>query len=537
MPDNPQDTPAPPPPPANDILASVEAKIRSAESILVALSADPSVDELAAAIALTMMLDKIGKHATAIFSGAIPKSINFLDPEQTLEPNTNSLQDFIITLNKDKADHLRYKVEGEFVKIFITPYRTELSEKDLKFSRGDYNVNLVITLNVSSASALDAALAEHGRIMHDASSINITTGTPGKFADIEWSDPGASSVSEIVTTLAGSLKDQESLVDKTIATVLLTGLMAATNRFGNERTTPATMTLASKLMSIGADQRLIASNIIAAEPESAPPSPPPVPESNKLTISHGESEPEVETPPAPEPAPELAPEPAPESTTPPTPTPAPIEPTPEQELEQIIEPPKPPAVGPVGSLMDELAAASEPTPAATGKDYSSMIEEELASDNPAADSTPEVPSAPEANHIPDMGYDQAPSGEADVTPPTDTGESYIVNKPTTVIQPLSAQAPPPAPAPTIPEPAPEPAPNPLPMPDAEALPPPPAPFDPNAGEIAPPPPVLPTVQPIQPASPPVMPEPTNLGQQPAMQDQVYIPQVNDPATFNLPTNQ
>lgn len=47
-------------------------KIATAKSVLVALSNNPSMDETAAAFGLTLMLDKVGKHATAIYSGATP---------------------------------------------------------------------------------------------------------------------------------------------------------------------------------------------------------------------------------------------------------------------------------------------------------------------------------------------------------------------------------------------------------------------------------------------------------------------------------
>ena len=186
-------------------LDKVLKRVGEAENVLVALSDSPSVDEMAAAIGLTMALDSIGKHATAIYSGKTPNVLEFLDPQKTFETNTNSLQDFIIALNKEKADHLRYKVDGDFVKVYITPYRTTISENDLEFSRGDFNVDLVISLNVAAATDLDGALKEHGRIMHDASAVNITNHEPGKFGEIEWSEPGASSISEMVTKLSFKL--------------------------------------------------------------------------------------------------------------------------------------------------------------------------------------------------------------------------------------------------------------------------------------------------------------------------------------------
>ena len=254
------------------VLNQVIEKIDAAKNVLVALSTNPSVDEMAGAIGLTMLLDKMGKHATAIYSGETPNALEFLKPKETFESNVNSLQDFIIALDKEKADHVIYKVDGGFVKIFITPYKTALTEEDLVFSRGEFNVDLVIALNVKSVNDFDNVLREHGRIMHDAGAIDITTSEPGKLGEIEWSDLEASSVCEMIANYAMQLKDI-SLVSKSVATALLTGIVAATGRFSNEKTKPKTMALASRLMAAGADQQLIAANVtsdLTAEPEPEP---------------------------------------------------------------------------------------------------------------------------------------------------------------------------------------------------------------------------------------------------------------------------
>lgn len=334
-------------PKATDIVAQVAERIRTSDNVLVALSKDPSVDELSAALGLTFMLDKIGKRATAIFSGAIPNAIEFLEPEKTFEANTDSLQDFIIALDKEKADHLRYKIDGDYVKVFITPYKTTINESDMEFSHGDYNVDLVISLNVSEVGDLDAALSEYGRIMHDATSINITAGAAGNFGDIEWGNPEASSVSEMVGSLADAIKDKDDILDKSISTALLAGIVAATNRFSNERTTAETMALASKLMAAGADQQLISSSIpveiltedvvdanadfAESEPAPAPVAVAVAPEDTKIDIENpaqdlpatpvaepiaksapAESEPVVTPEPVAEPEPKPTPAPAPE---------------------------------------------------------------------------------------------------------------------------------------------------------------------------------------------------------------------------------
>ena len=243
-----------------NVLVQVAEKISAAQNVLVALSSDPSVDEMAAAIGLTLFLDKLGKRATAIYSGVTPNALEFLKPEKTFESSADALQDFVVALNKEKADHVRYKLDGDYVKIYITPYRTRISENDLGFSYGDYNVDLVIALDVANGLDLDAALREHGRIMHDAVLINITTANPGKFGGIEWSDKTASSVSEMIAKLIYSANSSVK-IGKDEATAFLTGIVAATNRFSNAKTTPTTMQVASKLMDSGANQQLVSKNI------------------------------------------------------------------------------------------------------------------------------------------------------------------------------------------------------------------------------------------------------------------------------------
>ena len=246
-----------------DAVSKVADKIQHATNILIALSKDPNVDEISAAIALAFVLDQQKKHVTAIYSGQTPNALEFLRPEETFQKDISGLQDFIIALNKSKADHLIYQVEGDYVKILITPYKGQIKKEDLEYSYSDYNVDLVIVFNVNSGSEIDSALSEYGRIMHDAMAINITSSMPGRFADLEWSDPSKSSVCEMVYDLLSELE-----IDNTpqeVATALLTGILSATERFSNNRTKPTTMAVASKLMEAGADQQLISSNILKAE--------------------------------------------------------------------------------------------------------------------------------------------------------------------------------------------------------------------------------------------------------------------------------
>lgn len=234
-------------------------RIKQANNILVTVSNNPSVDQLAACIGLTLTLNKMGKHATAVFSGAIPSTLEFLQPNKTIEKNTDSLRDFIIALDKSKADKLRYKVEDRVVKIFITPYRTSISDKDLEFSQGDFNVDVVVALGVHSQAELDQAITVHGRILHDATIITMNVKPGGELGGVNWLDPAASSLSELAVELADSL--DKKVIDGQIATAFLTGIVAETERFSNGKTTPRTMSISAELMGEGANQQLVATKL------------------------------------------------------------------------------------------------------------------------------------------------------------------------------------------------------------------------------------------------------------------------------------
>lgn len=243
-------------------LQQVVAPIRDANNVLVTINNNPTVDQLAACIGLTLVLNKLGKHSTAVFSGEVPSTLEFLKPEETFEKDTSSLRDFIIALDKSKADKLRYKVEDDVVKIFITPYKTSIGEQDLGFSQGDFNVDVVIALGVEEKKNLDEAILSHGRILHDATVISINTQTSSRVGSINWSDQEASSLCEMVTDVAQNLS--KDVLDKQNSTALLTGIVAETDRYSNEKATPHTMSVAGALMSAGASTQLVSNELDSA---------------------------------------------------------------------------------------------------------------------------------------------------------------------------------------------------------------------------------------------------------------------------------
>jgi nanoRNase/pAp phosphatase (c-di-AMP/oligoRNAs hydrolase) len=277
-------------PVVNNAFAQVVEAVQGGKNVLVTVGTNSTVDELSSALGLTFLLGKLDKHATAVFSGEIPHAMEFLDPEKTFERTVDSLRDFIIALDKEKADKLRYKVEDDVVKIFITPYKTIISEKDLEFTQGDFNVDVVVALGVAKREELDKAITAHGRILHDATVITVNAGgKTSNLGSIDWNDAQASSTAEMLVSLSGAFG--QDLLDPQISTAFLTGIVAETNRFSNEKTSPKVMSISAQLMAAGANQQLIATNLrqegmisesVNSEAAKRPPE-----DASEMVLNHG----------------------------------------------------------------------------------------------------------------------------------------------------------------------------------------------------------------------------------------------------------
>jgi nanoRNase/pAp phosphatase (c-di-AMP/oligoRNAs hydrolase) len=270
-------------------------RLKSAQNVVVTVGRQPTVDEVAAAIGLARMLTKVGKQVSAIISTPVPKVLKFLKPEAVVSTDFGKLRDLVIELDKEKADKLRYKAEKDVVKVFITPYKAALSEKDLRFSQGDYNADTVVVIGAASRDQLDKAILEHGRILQEATIVTLSVGEKApNIGAVNWHEPSASSVSELLVSVADAL--QTGLLDSDISQALLAGIIAATDGFRGKATSPKVMTIAAQLMAGGADQQKIMQEFERYSARPAPAKDRESTESDKTTL-------EIPHEPSPGPAP------------------------------------------------------------------------------------------------------------------------------------------------------------------------------------------------------------------------------------------
>ena len=224
------------------------------------------------------------RNATVVFQGPLAKGIDFLKPDQFVSSNTDSFRDFIIKIDSKKVDKLFYKhnsIKNE-VLIHLSPFRNlkGITDKDLKFSRSDINVDAVVTLGLARLADLDKQLIPPGVFHHsqlitlmagdqpcalvdnvydlDTEADSVTAVNPGR--PVNWQKPEASCLNEMVYELAKGLKLN---INQKTGTILMTGLIAATQRFKSKTTSARCLYIAAELMkTIGRDaHQLIVTNL------------------------------------------------------------------------------------------------------------------------------------------------------------------------------------------------------------------------------------------------------------------------------------
>jgi hypothetical protein len=235
--------------------------IRQAESILIVTGQRPNVDQVTAVLALSVVLRKLGKKVSAIVSDQLPAGIDFL-PTKALDKSMDGLRDFILKVDLAKAevDKLKYTIEEGKLNIHVTPFKGKFTPGDVTYAYGDFHYDLAVVIGVPSRSRIDKVLVDNDGFFEKVPVVNIDFHrTNEQFGAINLVETNAASLSEIIVAMAESL--QNGIIDAEIGTVLLTGIMASTDRFTATHTSPKALTVAAQLMAAGADQQLVVKSL------------------------------------------------------------------------------------------------------------------------------------------------------------------------------------------------------------------------------------------------------------------------------------
>lgn len=240
--------------------------IAAAESVLITTGQHPTVDQVAAVMALALILRKLGKKVTAMVSDQIPYQMNFLASD-ILDTKFTGLRDFIMKLDLSKAevDKLKYTIEDGKLNVHITPFKGSFSQSDVAFEHGAYHYDIAVVLGVPNRSRVDR-IYEQNKNLFEIPIVNIDFHRSNEnYGAINLIEPMAASLAEILLALGESL--QQGILDEQLATVMLTGIMASTDRFTATHTTAKSLTVAAQLMAAGAKQQNVVKGLYKSSPK------------------------------------------------------------------------------------------------------------------------------------------------------------------------------------------------------------------------------------------------------------------------------
>lgn len=248
------------------IRKQIVSLVKRSERILIMPSTPVDGDSLGSALALYLAFKKIGKEVTVVCADPVPDTFQFLPTTKVISDEFTAANDFIVTLDcqKAKIKTIRTKLERDKVNIIITAKKGQFSSSDVSFSHGPHKYDLIITVDTGDLEQLGRFYEDNPELFVNLPLINIDHhASNSNFGKINYIDIMSSSTTELLIPLIEDFEEEfdKKLIDEDTATLLLAGIVTDTGSFQNANTTPRSFANAAFLIKHGARQQEIIQHI------------------------------------------------------------------------------------------------------------------------------------------------------------------------------------------------------------------------------------------------------------------------------------
>lgn len=244
--------------------------IKTAQKILITGHSDLNGDAVGAMIALDLVLSKMGKETTIVASERIEESLYFLPgTANRVQKDISGTRDFVVKLDTEKTpiEKISYEKEDHSLNIHITPRSGQISEKEIIFSQGSFQFDLIFVLDTPDVEKIDPVYDRYTELFFETPIVNIDHHAGNEyFGTVNLVDLTATSTCEILVSIIESFGAGN--FDEDVATCLLTGIISDTASFKNTNTTPKSLTISAQMLAAGARQQEIIQNLYKTKPLS-----------------------------------------------------------------------------------------------------------------------------------------------------------------------------------------------------------------------------------------------------------------------------
>ncbi|MFA5076605.1 MAG: DHH family phosphoesterase [Patescibacteria group bacterium] len=220
-------------------------------------------DSLAAALALFLILKKLGKKADIVCDNLVlPRSYRFLPQNEIVQSQLRNPRKMIISIDetKTKVEDFSYDLADGQLKIYITPKNDNFGPQDVKATLSSWLYDLIITIDTPELESLGKVYTNHRDFFYEKPIINIDYSPANEqYGQINLVDLTASSSCGVIYNLIQ--KWDEGLFDADINTCLLTGIIDKTKGFKTGMISPKTLNISSQLIENNARRAEIVKNL------------------------------------------------------------------------------------------------------------------------------------------------------------------------------------------------------------------------------------------------------------------------------------
>lgn len=243
--------------------------LRKSNSILVVIGKNIEGDTVGSALAINLILEKMGKTCDIVSNENPNAKFSFLPNIEKINPGINIIRDFIISVNikEHPIKEIHYEAAGDKLNIYLSGQTTRMSKEKIEAKLANPNYDLLIVLNSPDLSSLGEFYEKNTDFFFNIPIINIDHSPSNEnFGKINMVDILSSSTAEVLTKLFYIL--DKKIFDEKISTCLLTGIISETNCFQAPNTAPSTLICSANLIMQGADQSQIVTHLYKTKPIS-----------------------------------------------------------------------------------------------------------------------------------------------------------------------------------------------------------------------------------------------------------------------------
>jgi len=213
-------------------------------------------DAAAGVLALHTVLKKSGKTSIAVAPDKIPQQLQFLPNADSVSQTLGTGSDFIISIpTKSVKIKNVHATEHEEVVDLVLQTDGIINPEELTFRRHTERFDVIVVLGADSLEDCGKLSTDHSKLFADTPIVNISVSPANEFfGRVNLVDASASSVCEILTDIIKTEPEFEKHLDANLSTMLLSGVLAATDSFLASNTSARSLELAADLQSRGANQ-------------------------------------------------------------------------------------------------------------------------------------------------------------------------------------------------------------------------------------------------------------------------------------------